>query len=600
MFRFLIITLVKLRKLLQPHQQKKVLLVLLLVLFNVISELFGIAFVFPVLLMIIKNDFVYTNPYVFEVYNYLGFTSKESFIVAALVIILIVFVIKNTLFLVISYFQFRTVYNLATEFSILLFKTKFNSPYEKVIEENSIVASTNISSVPVQVMQNTLMSVLYILSEFTIAVVISLAIAIYNFQVFILILITLLPILWLIFRFTKKKSEENGKLQYEAQLSANIYLYESIRGFVDVKIFQRESFFLNKYITNQKKSNRIQPAINVIQLLTLRVLEIIIILALLLVVGYNFFIQKSHNEDLLILLGLFVTAAYRLMPSANKIISSFLNIKQSIHLFDLVNQYDRNLDTNVFFEETAISTHSLKFEKDIQFEQVSFSYSQNLPPALNNISFGISKNERIGIIGKSGSGKTTLINLLLRFYIEQHGKIKVDGVTIGEKNMSEWRSLIGYVSQSIFIFDGTLQENIAFGIEEEKVDVNKIFSCITDANLGALFAKLPEGLKEKIGENGVKLSGGERQRIAIARALYSGAQILIFDEATSALDSETEKEITESIYNLSKSNITMIIIAHRITTLNNCDRILEISNGKLVKEYSYSQLIKEKMIENMP
>jgi ABC-type multidrug transport system fused ATPase/permease subunit len=581
--------------LLKAHQRKKVLLVLFLVLFNVFSEVFGLAALFPVLLMVVKNDIILTNPFLFSIYNTFGFSSKEQFLFVALALILVVFIVKNALSLLISYLQFKIIFNLATEFSILQFKTKFNAPFHQILEENSVVSTTNIASVPIQVMQNTLMSLVFIITEIIIAGLISLAIALYNFQVFLLIILTLVPVLYLIFSLTRKKSTENGKQHYQAQLNANIYLYESLRGFIDVKIFRKENYFLSKFITNQEKANKTHPVTNLLQLLTLRVLEVVIVLVLLLIVGYTFFIQHKGSESLLILLGLFVTAAYRIMPSANKIISSFMCIKQSQHLFDVLNGYDREQNTDLLFRKD-VAENKVSFDKEIEFDGIQFSYSPNLPPALFNVSFTIKKNECVGIIGKSGSGKTTLINLLLRFYIEQKGQIKVDGKVLTLENVDGWRSLIGYVSQNIFIFDGTFQENIAFGVDAEDVDAERVKQCISFANLSALLQKMPEGLATRIGENGMKLSGGERQRIAIARAIYSGAKFFVFDEATSALDPETEKEITEAIYNLSKFNITMIIIAHRITTLNNCHVIYEMANGKIIKQYGYSELVNERII----
>ena len=160
-----------------------------------------------------------------------------------------------------------------------------------------------------------------------------------------------------------------------------------------------------------------------------------------------------------------------------------------------------------------------------------------------------------------------------------------------DENISVWRDLIGYVKQNVFIIDGDFYENIAFGVEKNLVNLEKMKQVIKSSKLDEVIKKLPNGLNTNIGENGTKLSGGQRQRIAIARALYKDAQILIFDEATSALDNETEREITEAIDSLSYENKTMFIIAHRLSTLKNCDRIIELQNGVIKRVVTYEEII---------
>lgn len=212
---------------------------------------------------------------------------------------------------------------------------------------------------------------------------------------------------------------------------------------------------------------------------------------------------------------------------------------------------------------------------------------------LKDINLKIKKGEKIGIVGSSGSGKTTLMNVLLRFYYEDHGAIRIDGVKLGPEHLIDWRKKIGYVKQDIFLLDATIRENIAFG--EGIIDDHRLALAIKQASLEKFIESLPEGLETNIGEKGSKLSGGQRQRISIARSLYRNADILIFDEATSALDNQTELEVTESIDSLSEVNKTIFIIAHRVTTLRNCDRIYDLKEGAIAGIYSYTELV-EKII----
>ncbi|HHG85304.1 MAG TPA: ABC transporter ATP-binding protein, partial [Bacteroidetes bacterium] len=208
--------------------------------------------------------------------------------------------------------------------------------------------------------------------------------------------------------------------------------------------------------------------------------------------------------------------------------------------------------------------------------------------------FVVKKGEKVGIIGESGSGKTTLMNLLLRFLVEQDGGIYVDGKKLLPADHGGWRDLIGYVQQGVFLMDASLKENVAFGEKLEDIDPKRLRNALEQASLLTLVDTMPAGWDTRIGEMGAMLSGGQRQRIGIARALYWNSQILVFDEATSALDMDTEQAITESIEALSQGQ-TLFVIAHRITTLRHCDRILEMKNGKLVGTYTYEELIRSKM-----
>jgi len=201
----------------------------------------------------------------------------------------------------------------------------------------------------------------------------------------------------------------------------------------------------------------------------------------------------------------------------------------------------------------------------------------------------VKKGEKIGFVGSSGSGKTTLMNLILRFYPENSGSVLVDGVKLTERHTDAWRRIIGYVKQDIFLIDGSIKDNIT--LSEENSDIPRLMSAIHQASLDDLVASLPEGIDSPVGEKGGKLSGGQRQRLGIARSLYRNAEVLIFDEATSALDTATENEVTEAIDALSGSNKTIFIIAHRITTLKNCDRIYELSNGRIAGVYSYQEML---------
>ena len=238
---------------------------------------------------------------------------------------------------------------------------------------------------------------------------------------------------------------------------------------------------------------------------------------------------------------------------------------------------------------------ALKFIDKIVFDHVGFTYPQSVQQILKDISFELKKGETIGFIGASGSGKTTLLNIFLRFMIENTGNITIDGIKLSQENRASFQKTIGFVQQDVYIKNGTLIENIAFGEEHEDVDDEKVNKAIKDSMLTDLVNQHPDKLEMFLGENGVRLSGGQKQRVGIARALYKDAQILLFDEATSALDPETEKEIVATINHLAKMDRTIVIVAHRVTTLEMCDRIYELKEGKIKNVYGYEAVLKKVM-----
>jgi ATP-binding cassette, subfamily B, bacterial PglK len=236
----------------------------------------------------------------------------------------------------------------------------------------------------------------------------------------------------------------------------------------------------------------------------------------------------------------------------------------------------------------------LKFQS-LKLRNLSFSYENQSEPVLRDVNLEVRKGEVVGIVGESGSGKSTLMNLILGFFPVEIKQLLVNDIPLSADNLGNWQKSLGYVSQDVFMMDASIKENVAFGRELNQIDDALVWECLEKASLAKLVHGFREGLDTIVGERGGLLSGGQKQRIGIARSLYSGAQVLLFDEATSALDTETEREITESIHRLKKDNFTMIIIAHRVTSLKFCDRIIELADGRIKGEHTYQSLIEKSM-----
>jgi ABC-type bacteriocin/lantibiotic exporter with double-glycine peptidase domain len=284
-------------------------------------------------------------------------------------------------------------------------------------------------------------------------------------------------------------------------------------------------------------------------------------------------------------LGVFVAAAFRLIPSANRIIGSIQQIKVAEPIVELLYREFNEINNEIPTHNK--NPNNLVFKNKINLKNISFSYNNSEEYEINNIDITINVGDFIGIIGKSGSGKSTIVDLILGLLTPQKGQIDIDGMLLNDENYPDFRKLIGYVPQVIYLTDSSLKSNIAFGLKDEDIDHVALQKAIVLSHLSELVESLPNGIETFVGERGVRLSGGQRQRIGIARALYNNPQILILDEATSALDNNTENEIMNAVNQL-HGNKTIIIIAHRFTTIKNCDIVYKIESGKILKSGTYN------------
>ncbi len=579
-------TLQNVNKILLPSHKKDSIKIFFMVMFSSVLEVLGLAVVLPVITIVLNRSVIHTNKYLNSFYDALGFTSENQFALFLLLGLFLVFLIKNGLALIITFWQSKFSLKISTDVAQMQFKRYYFKDLQFFNDHNSNLLMRNIRAVSGWVSAFILLPIIGFISELIVVVMIITGMAMYDFKIFLLISVSLVPVFLLIYRLIKNKVQliETNRSYDEVEAIKN--LQQGIVGYIDVKLSNKDNYFINQYIHYQEKINNAQSKILTLQNFPTKVIELTAVSGVILIIIYSIMIQQT-DKGLLALLSLYVIAAYRLMPSMNRMLISLVSIKGYQFLFDIIKDVKVESNYEVKQEKQAIS-----FEKSIQIQGLHFKYPSSASYTLKDIDFSINKGEKVGIIGQSGSGKTTLINILLRFLQEESGTILIDGkIPLTQENINVWRDLIGYVKQNVFIVDGDFYENIAFGIDRKDVDQEKMEKAVKSAQLDAVVNKLPQGLNANIGENGTRLSGGQRQRIAIARALYKDAQILIFDEATSALDNETEREITEAINSVSLENKTMIIIAHRISTLKNCDCIYEMKDGEIISKKNYSELI---------
>jgi len=373
----------------------------------------------------------------------------------------------------------------------------------------------------------------------------------------------------LFYKLTKNKIKALGERRNEVAPEIGKSIFQSIFGYVDVIINGTSKYFTKRMTGNMSEFKSISISTTIYNLVPTKLIETTMVSAIFAIIVYGLLYMPS-KESLATLLGVYAVAAYRIMPSINRIMISLNGINGTQYTLPIIEQV-KDFETN-----ESLPVQNVSFENEILLDNIDFKYPKAESKLISNFSLSIKKGEVIGVRGKSGGGKTTLMNIILGFLSPISGSLKVDGKVIDSKNVTAWQHKLGYVQQEVFLLDATLAENIAFGIDEGEIDLEKINKVIEQASLTDLLATLEQGINTRVGERGAQISGGQRQRVGIARALYFNSEVLFFDEATSALDPQTEIEINESIRKLSKQGLTMVIIAHRQTSLEGVDRIIEM------------------------
>lgn len=583
-------------KLLTPNQRKKSYFMIFLIFLLGLLDVFGLASILPVIFLTTKPEIIFSNYYLNLIYSLLNFSSTNTFILFIFFILVILFAIKNLLAVWINYSQIKFSYEVATNITLRKLMEFFKLNITEISSSNSSVFAMNIAATPTEVSSSLMVPLFAFFSELVIVFLVFIGISIFDFKILILLSILFIPTSFIFFRLIRNKVHLMGIQKNDSRYYTYQYLYQIIHGYIDVTLMNKRNHYSTKFITNLKVMNRSQTLLTLYELIPNRFIEVIALCAVFLIFAYSIFINIA-DTGFIAFLAVFVAAAYRILPSFNRIIISIVRIRSNLFVFDILKDIpaDNTENDALFFENEVSNPSKPSFARSIELNGISYKYNGASVCALSNITVQINKGEIVGFIGNSGSGKTTLFNILLRLLIEQEGQLLIDGIPIDENNLIGWRKMIGYVRQDFFLIDASFAENIAFGFSRDKIDEQKLKECIRLASLEDFLKTLPNSIETQIGEKGNKLSGGQKQRIAIARSLYHDSEIILFDEATSALDHETENEIIETVNNLYAQKKTMLMIAHRITTLRKCDKIYELKEGEIIAVHTYDELIKKRI-----
>jgi ATP-binding cassette, subfamily B, bacterial PglK len=545
-----------------------------------IFEIIGLFILFPIINIIIDPTLIEKNQLVNIIFIKFNFPNHISFVLFLFGSATFLFLFKNFLIYLISKKQINVAHNLATRLSFDRYVSYIKSTYYFHANNNPAVLLRNFVQLPFELINYIILPFVTIINEFFILFIIIIGITFYDPILFWSLIIFMIPFFFIYNKFFKKKLNDIS-LRRDKESAALFKLgLQSMESYREIIFFDKIDFFKPKFKRNLDEYSKSMAEVYLINSFSPKFVETIAVIAIFLILLFGYFLEKDLNALAQFLI-LFAIATFRLIPSMNKIILSFNYIKASSSVF---NHFDFKSEKNSFKSIKNNETFStISFNKTLEIKELSFGFEEK-NNILKNINLTIKKGSTIGIVGVSGAGKSTLLNILLRLFEETKGGIYVDDVKVNKSNLSSWYRLVSYVPQNITLLDGSIRENIAFGIPENEINNELLNSVIKQSQLEDFIRLLPKGTYSEIGEKGVKISGGQRQRIGIARALYHGGQVLIFDEATSSLDNETEEMLTESINNISNKNYTIIIVAHRIQTLKYCDVIYKLENGILLNE----------------
>ena len=560
--------------LISKKKKKELILLSLLLFVGIIFEMGSLGILFPVFELLLNNQIFDKYPFLNNIYIFFGNPTQSQIVIFVMISLLITFLLKNIFLLFLTWKQSKFAIELSEELNNKLFKGYLNQTYSFHIKRNSGELISNIQN-EIQQFSSFIQSLIFMSLE--IAVLTGVVITLFLIEPLGALFISLIMAFsaFILHYLTKKKIINWGKKRQLADLNINKNLIQSFSGIKDLILNSAEFFFQDKY----KKELRDRSKVYIKQLTLMQFPKLYIEFLAIFCMSSLIILMVLINrplESFLPTVGIFLAAAFRALPSVNKILGSLQNIKFTKTVIDLLIKEFSIIDNNIkpkFIEK-------IDFKNEIIVKNVNFYYEDSDLITLENINFSIKKGDSVGITGPSGSGKSTLVDIILGLLHPSEGNIFVDNIDTF-LNLKKWQSIIGYVPQSIYLTDDSLINNIAFGLSKEEIDNKKIEEAIIKAQLSKFIESLPERLNTNVGENGVKLSGGQRQRIGIARALYNNPEILIFDEATSSLDENTESEVMKSVDFL-KGKITMILIAHRLSTLKNCDRIIQLNEGKII------------------
>jgi ABC-type multidrug transport system fused ATPase/permease subunit len=571
--------------LIEKKLYKNFLYIQLLIIISGTIEIISFFSILPFVSIILNPDIILSGIGL-VIYNLSGLETAENFIFITGIVIVVALILSSLLSILRMWYTTKFAEEVGFKIGDNLFLHYLRRDYEFHIFNNSSYLTKQITF-EIDRVKKIMNMVMAINSNIFMGLIIIVGMIIYDWQTTIIIIITIILIYFLLHMKVGTMLQRNGRSVSSSSKDRFKIISNTFGEVSDIIMSDRSGYFYSKMKKTSKILVRAITLNEVLATVPVKVIQGIILGTLVLIILYSSTIYDDVNP-IIMSLSAFIMAGYKLLPIFQGVYSSMAKIKSNGPAIEsIVSDFSKGDD---YISKANDYKDKIKISGDIMLSNVSYTYRGQSEPTINNINVHFQKGKRIGIVGKSGSGKTTLIKLIISLIYPSEGELRIDGNLIDRFNAHLWKMNIALISQDIFLIDGTISENIAFGHNEIDVNIDKVKECIKRAQLEKYITSLPNGIQTEVGERGIQLSGGQKQRIGIARAIYNDAEFLIMDEATSALDKINEKKIIEEIVS-NNTKLTVIMIAHRITTLKDFDLIYVMESGKITEQGTYKNLI---------
>lgn len=576
--------------LLSPQQVRQFYILQVLIVVMALTELLGIASIAPFMALVGDISMLEKNNFLAELYQMSGLTDPMDFVFYTGLMVLVALTVSTLVSMFTIWKSSLYGARIGIEIADRLYAYYMREDWQFHASGSSAQLTKQVSTEAMRITSGIIQPLMQMNAKVVLAVLISVSILIYNPLIAIVGLVIFALAYFLLYKLVRKKLVSNGRAISQVSTDRFRLMNEGFGGIKDVLLLDRSQDFVERFEESGTVYARAIGLNAGISQVPRYFMELI---AFGTMIGLVLLLIKLHEGNLgvvLPVLAVYALAAFKLLPALQQIYSSVAQIKGSLAAFEAVKEdLERSVNSQKHITNETLPIRT-ELKGKITLSDIKFNYPGKSRPAVDGVNMTIPVNSVVGLVGSSGSGKSTLIDLLLGLLTPQSGNLYIDDTCITPENKRAWQNTLGFVPQSIFLSEGTIAENIAFGVPVAAIDLKQVNKALKLASLTDLVAQLPNGVNTKVGERGVQLSGGQRQRIGIARALYHEADILVFDEATSALDGITEKVIMDAIHDFSGQK-TIIMIAHRLKTVQKCDIIYLMDQGKIIDQGTYQELV---------
>ncbi len=569
----------KLNYIFSARDKVKIVLLTIMILIGSMLELLAISLFSPFIDGIMDQSAMLESTVMSYIYRFFSFEKYEYFLAVLAGSIIAIYIVKNIYIIIEKNTIYRFAYRIQRTISTNLLKSYMKEPYTFHLNKNIAVLQRSMQEDTDQ-FAKAILHFMEMAAEACVCIVLGIYLFIVSKSITVVIVGLLIICLGTFSYINKKYSRKWGEQGQEYKAKIYQWMNQSLSGIKDIKILDRSQTFISSYDSYMRKYVRVLRLNRLIGIMPKYIIEMVCMVGMLSAVMVKMFFGQKELSEFVPQLAIFAVAAFRLLPSVGRINEHLSAVIFATPSIDLI-YHDLKEIEDLHVEEMT-KDENWHFKEKIEVKRVTYAYPGGEGNVIENACFEIKKGETVAFVGTSGAGKSTMVDILLGLLPPQQGKIIVDGMDV-YRNLLTWQKEIGYIPQTIYLSDDTIRNNVAFGIAEDEIDEQAVNAALRQAQLFDFVDTLPDGLDTCVGDRGIRLSGGQRQRIGIARALYHNPEILVLDEATSALDNDTEAAVMEAIDNL-KGQKTILIIAHRLTTIRNADTIFEVKDGRVEQQ----------------